>query len=71
MNNVSNQVAILGLFLVGITDKIISFFGCPGLSYLNATEREMSLINLGFTNSAPSIDPYAEEGIMDEVLSGT
>ena len=52
-------------------DKLSSIRGCPGLSYLNTAERAMLVLNLGLANLALSIDPNADEWLLNEVLAGT
>ena len=44
----SNQLSLLGLFLVGGMDKLTATRGCPGLSYLNTAERPCLISTVEF-----------------------
>ena len=44
--------------------------GCPGLSYLNTCKRPMSLLNIGLSSLAVSLDVVEDKWLMTEVLSG-
>ena len=65
----SNQLALLGLFLVGGMDKLTATRGCPGSSYLNTAERLMSLLNIGLSSLALMLDPNTPQWLRD-ILHG-
>ena len=43
----ANLLSFIGLFLIGNMEKLNATPGCPGLSYLNTSERPVSLLNYG------------------------
>lgn len=65
----SNQLALLGLFLVGGMDKLTATRGCPGSSYLNTAERLMSLLNIGLSSLSLMLDPNTPQWLRD-ILHG-
>ena len=67
----SNQLALLGLFLVCPMDKLTVVRGCPNLSYLNTCERAMSLLNIGLSALALRMDPNTDDWLLEEVLAGS
>eukprot|EP00957_Ditylum_brightwellii_P153760 11703235-Ditylum_brightwellii.AAC.1 len=49
-------------------DKLVGICCCPGNSYLNTEEQLMSVLNLGLTNLALTIDPDTPKWLQEEVL---
>ena len=49
-------------------NKLVATRGCPGLSYLNTAEREMSLLNIRISSLAHAFDPETDEGLLSEIL---
>ena len=51
-------------------DTLLETSGFPGISYLNTCDREMSLINIGLSSLALSLDVGKDKWLMKKVLSG-
>ena len=62
LRRVFNQIPLLGLFLNGNMENLVSTRGCPRLSYLNIAEREMSLLNIGISVLALTFYPETYDG---------
>ena len=65
----SNQIVYLSLFLIGNMNTLVETCSCPGIFYLNTCERAMSLLNIGLSSLALSLDIGEDEWLMIEVLS--
>ena len=68
LRRVFNQISLLGLFLNGNMDKLVATPECPGLSYLNTVEREISLLNTGISSLSLSFDTETDKWLLSEIL---
>ena len=65
----SNQLSLIGVFLVGNMDVLNATHGCPGISYLNTSEIPMSLIKYGLEYLSLRMDPDTPEWLHDTLNS--
>ena len=47
--HIANQIYLFAVLLVGNMDKLVATRGCPGLSYLNTSERAMDTLKIGLS----------------------
>ena len=50
---------------MGGVDLILAIMGCPSISYLNTTDRKMSLYNVALPNLVLNIDKDAPKWLVD------
>ena len=55
---------MVALFLLGGMDHLVEIRGCPGLSFQNTAEQEMSLLNTGLSNLVLKIDEGAPDWLV-------
>ena len=67
--HVQNQIALFSLFILGNMDKLKVTRVCPGVSFLNTSERAMALLNIDLSGLVfKSNVRVVNELFMDEVI---